>query len=215
MDAQVSHEPKAALQWVVEMSATVPGWRRSEESMALADIAYELPAGATIVEVGAYMGRGTVVLAAARRLRGDGMVHVIDPFDCSGDEYSSPYYKQILQKSGAASLEDVFRSNLARFALQNIVTVHKGTAQQIASAWTDPIDLLLLDGDHSPAGARQAFEAWVPFVRPGGTVAIDNSSEREYEPTHDGNYLVAKERVRPPAFRDINVVAYTTLCKKV
>jgi len=211
----VIQEPKAALRWIVDISATVPGWRLAEESMALAAIAYELPAGATIVEVGAYMGRGTVVLAAARRLRGDGMVHAIDPFDCSGDEYSTPFYKQLLQEHGAASLQDVFRSHLTRFALENTVTVHPGQSRQIGSAWTDPIDLLLLDGDHSPAGAREAFETWVPFVRSGGTIAIDNSTEREYEPTHDGNYLIVKERVRPPLFSDITCVAHTTFCKKV
>jgi predicted O-methyltransferase YrrM len=174
-----------------------------------------LPTDAIIVEVGAYMGRGTVVLAAARRLRGNGVVHSIDPFDCSGDEYSSPHYKQILQEYGASSLEDVFRGNLKRFALENTVTVHKGPSRQMALAWNDPVDLLLLDGDHSPAGARESFETWVPFVRSGGTVAIDNSTERKYEPDHDGNYLIVKERVRPPFFSDINYVAYTTFCKKV
>lgn len=215
MEARAIQDPKAALQWIVDLSATVPGWRLAEESMALAAIAYALPAGAVIVEVGAYMGRGTVVLAAARRLRGDGMVHAIDPFDCSGDDYSSPFYKQTLQDHGATSLEDVFRSHLARFALEHSVTVHKGQSRDIALSWTAPIDLLLLDADHSPAGAREAFETWVPFVRPGGMVAVDNSTEREYEPTHDGNYLIVKERVKPPFFTDIKAVAHTTICKKV
>jgi predicted O-methyltransferase YrrM len=215
MEARVIQEPKAALRWIVDLAATVAGWRLAEESMELAAIAYGLAPGATIVEVGAYMGRGTVVLAGARRLQGDGVVHSIDPFDCSGDAFSSPHYENILRACGASSLEEVFRGNLARFALENIVTVHKGQSREIASAWTDPIDLLLLDADHSPAGAREAFESWVPFVRSGGTVAIDNSTEREYEPTHDGNYLIVKERVRAPEFCDIRYVAHTTFCKKV
>jgi predicted O-methyltransferase YrrM len=215
MEAGLIQEPNAALRWIVDMSATVPGWRQLEESMALAAISYGLPEGATIVEVGVYMGRGTVVLAGARRLRGNGRIHAIDPFDCSGDAFSTPYYKQGLQRQGASTLEDVFRGNLRRFALENIVTVHKGHSRQIALAWTDPIDMLFLDGDHSPVGAREAFETWVPFVRSGGTIAIDNSTEREYAPTHDGNYLIVKERVRQPFFSDIRYVAHTTLCKKV
>jgi hypothetical protein len=196
------------------MLSPVPGWRLSAGSMALAAISDQLPSNATIVEVGAYMGRGTVVLTAARWLRGDGMVHSIDPLDCLGDDYSSPYYKQVLKQHGAPSLEDVFRVNLNQFALENSVTVHKGTSRQIALTWTDPTDFLFLDADYSPAGAREAFENWVPFVRSGGFIFIDNSTKREYSPTHDGNYLIVRERVKPPCFIDMRYIGRTTICKR-
>ncbi len=44
--------------------------------------------------------------------------------------------------------------------------------------WQDPIDLLVLDGDQSVAGAREAFEAWFPFLKPGGTIAVHNANFR-------------------------------------
>jgi predicted O-methyltransferase YrrM len=161
---------KAAIDWVVDMSVTVPGWRMGKESAALATVAYELPADPTIVEVGVFMGRSTIL--CARRLRGNGSVHSVDPFDCSGDAYSTPHYERLLNEYGVPSLEDVLRIHLKRFALENVVEVHKGTSAQIAADWRRPIDLLLLDADQSPQGAKELFESWVRFVKPGGTVVL-------------------------------------------
>jgi predicted O-methyltransferase YrrM len=181
----------------------------------LATVAYELPADPTIVEVGVFMGRSTILLAGSRRLRGNGSVHSVDPFDCSGDAHSTPHYERLLNESGAPSLEDVFLFHLKRFALDNVVEVHKGASAQIAADWRQPIDLLLLDADQSPQGAKEAFESWVRFVKPGGTVVLGNSSERNYALSHDGNYLLAKERLRPPEFSNIRCVRAATFASKV
>ena len=87
-------------------------------------------------------------------------MHSVDPFDCSGDAFSTPHYGRLLSEYGATSLEDVFRIHLKRFALENVVEVHKGASAQIAADWRQPIDLLSLDADQSPQGAKEAFESW-------------------------------------------------------
>src|SRR5271166_35350 len=137
------------------MSATVPGWRMGEEATALATAAYDLPADPTIVEVGVFMGRSTVLLGGCLRLRGDGSVHSVDPFDCSGDAFSIPHYLHLLNEYGATSLEDVFRIHLKRYGLESVVHVHKGASAEIAADWRQPIDLLVLDADQSPQGAKE------------------------------------------------------------
>src|SRR6266446_1886101 len=125
----------AAIDWIVDMATTIPGWRAGDEAKALAMAVYELGPNPTIVEVGAYMGRSTVLMAGARRLRGDGRVHCVDPFDCSGDEFSVPFYLEGLVKCGATSLENVLRANIKRFSLESIVAIHKGTSCEIAADW--------------------------------------------------------------------------------
>lgn len=204
----------AAIDWIVDMSTTIPGWRAGEEARALAMAAYGLGPNPTIVEVGVYMGRSTVLMAGARRLRGDGRIHCVDPFDCSGDEFSVPYYLDGVAKSGAMSLEDVFRTNVERWSLESMVAIHKGTSCDIAAGWHTPIDLLLLDADHSPEGAREVFESWTPFVKRGGIVILDNTAEREYALTHDGNYRIAKERLKPPHFENIYRVTGATFATR-
>ncbi|MEK7687727.1 MAG: hypothetical protein AAB398_04905, partial [Pseudomonadota bacterium] len=88
----------AALDWLVELSANIPGWREGEAARAVAAAAYKLAPVPTIVEVGVFMGRSTFLMAGARRLQGSGHVHCVDPFDCSGDPASIPHYVGILRK---------------------------------------------------------------------------------------------------------------------
>lgn len=38
-----------------------------------------------------------------------------------------------------------------------------------------PVDVLFIDGDHTPSGVRMDWELWSPLVRRGGTVAFHDS----------------------------------------
>jgi hypothetical protein len=190
---------------IVAVSATIPGWTETEDARQVALASFALPEGATVVEVGVYMGRCTVLLAGARRLRGSGTVHCVDPFDCSGDQFSVPYYVGGLRTTGLDSLERAFRKNIAGCDLDQWVAIHRGTALEVAAGWSKPIDLLLLDADQSPAGARAAYEAWSPFLRRGGTLIVRNTADREYAEGHDGYRRLVLEEIHPPRYRDIRV----------
>jgi len=209
----------AALDWIVELSANIPGWRTGDAARAVAEAAYGLEPDPTIVEVGVFMGRTTLLLAGARRLHGSGRIHCVDPFDCSGDSHSAPHYRAALrsfrrqslaQMFRRPSLDEVFRLQMKHFRCESLVTVHKATSSEAAAGWRQPIDLLVLDADHSPDGAREAFESWTPFVKRGGIVVLDNTEERVYEPMHDGNYRMAKERLKPPHFENVYRIMNTT-----
>lgn len=199
---------------VTAAAASVPGWTDGEDARKVALASLALPDEATIVETGVYMGRCTVLLAGARSLRGSGRVHCVDPFDCSGDPFSVPHYLSKLEATGIASLEEAFRRNIARLGLDPWIEVHKGTDLEIAAGWSQPIDLLLLDGDQSPAGARAAYEAWSPFLRRGGTIVLRNTGERQYAEGHDGHQRLVVEEIRPPRYRDIRQVGMTTFATK-
>ena len=71
----------------------------AQDARAIAEASFGLPAAPVIVEVGVFMGRCTLLLAGARKLKGSGSVHCIDPFDCSGDQFSIPYYRKELDAS--------------------------------------------------------------------------------------------------------------------
>lgn len=199
---------------IVTAAATVPGWTTGEDAKAVALTSLALPDGATIVEVGVYMGRSTVLLAGARRLRGNGRVHCVDPFDCSGDAFSVPHYRDLLAQSGLDSLEPVFRQHMARLRLEKWIEVHKGTQLEVAARWSGPIDLLLLDADHSRAAARAGYEAWIPFLRRGGTLVVRNTRDREYAEDHDGNRMLVIEEVHAPRFGNVRQVGATTFAVK-
>ncbi len=84
--------------------------------------------------------------------------------------------------------------------IDRYVEVHEGTAASVAAGWAIPIDMLFLDGDQSPDGARLAYDVWAPFLKIGGIIALHNSTQRKYAPGHDGHHLLAVHVVRPPQY---------------
>jgi MMP 1-O-methyltransferase len=188
---------------------SIPGWVDREEGLALAQACYALPSDAVVVEIGSFLGKSAILLAGARKRRGSGSVHCIDPFDASGDPFSIPVYRGVAN-ADARPLRQRFQANIARAGLTGWVEVHQGTAASVAAGWTVPIDMLFLDGDQSPDGARLAYDSWAPFLKTGGVIALHNSNERAYAQGHDGHHLLAVHVVRPPQYDDVRCVGTTT-----
>lgn len=197
----------------IAYSRQIPGWTSYDEAIALSKISYGLRPNAVVVELGSFLGGSAVLFAGARKLRGSGIVHCVDPFDTSGDVYSIPFYRAIAQAQ-KVSLRRRFDENIHSAGLTPWVQVHQGTADTIAARWTEPVDMLFLDGDQSPEGARAAYESWAPFLKIGGIIALHNSSERQYDLGHDGHRRLAVETVRPPQYTDIFCIGSTTIARK-
>ena len=198
---------------VVSLSLLLPGWRSADEAAALHSAASGLPAGAVIVEVGVFMGRSTLVLAHSRRV-GGGRVHAVDSFDGAGDEFSVPHYAELLAASGRPDVLSAFLANMATYGVEPWVQVHRGEACEVARGWRGPVDLLLLDADQSVLGARRAYEAWAPALRPGGVLVLSNTFEREYAEGHDGHYRLARAELVAPAYDAVWRVDGLTFARK-
>jgi MMP 1-O-methyltransferase len=203
----------ANLQEYIRISSTIPGWTRNEDAEQLARASFSLGRDAVIVEIGAFLGCCTILLAAGRCVQGSGEVHSVDPFDCSGDAFSIPYYRDIVASLGGGSVRDHFEANIRRAGLSSWVQVHQGRAAEVAATWELPIDLLLLDGDQSPHGARKAFDSWLPFLKPGGIIVLRNTKPREYAEGHDGHRRLVLEQIFPPRFTDVRLVGATTFAR--
>ena len=194
-------------------SQRIEGWTRGEEAVALARAAYALPEDAVLVEIGSFLGSATILMAGARHIRGNGMVHCVDPFDGSGDDFSRPYYENIT-KALALTQRQQFDANIREAGLNALVRVHPGTAASIGATWKEPIDLLFLDGDQSPKGARLSFEVWSPFLKVGGIIAVHNSGDHEYAAEHDGSRRVVVEKIKLPEYDGARCIGTTTFATK-
>lgn len=198
----------------LKQSSRIPGYTRGAEAVALSLMCYRLPAGAVVVEIGAFLGSSTVLLAGARKLRGSGEVHCIDPFDASGDPYSVPSYRAVAS-GHPASLRERLEDHIRQADLVPWVTVHQGTAESVSRTWRQSVDMIYLDGDQSPEGARRAYDCWAPFLKVGGIMAIHNSSAKAYEDGHDGQRRLVLETVRPPAYHQLSCAGTVTFARKV
>jgi MMP 1-O-methyltransferase len=194
-------------------SRRVPGWTRHAEAITLAHESYALPDGAVVVEIGSFLGCSAVLLAGARKLRGSGKVHCIDPFDASGDAFSVPIYRTIrgLRK---ATLRERFDKYVERAGVSDFIQVHPGLAEQVLPEWQTPIDLLLFDGDQSYEPVHATYDSWSPFLKPGAILAVHNSRPGYRQESHDGYARLVEELVRPPDFEDVRYVGSMTFARK-
>jgi len=134
------------------------------------------------------------------------------PADLRPEQRTRPQEK--IERALGGSLRRQFDDNIRRAGLSDWVETHQGTAGEIAAGCRRPIDMLFLDGDQSPAGARLAYERWAPFLRRGGIIALHNSRSGSYGDGHDGHRRLVVETIRPPEYADVRCVGTTTFARK-
>lgn len=212
-DKKIDTLEPTSLEHYLQIAEQIPGWVDRDELTYKANITSRLPENAVIVEIGCFLGRSTVVMAGVRKLAGSGMVHVIDPFDGSGDAFSVPFYKLITNKMEQPILDE-FREYISLAKVQGFVQVHKGTAESVINQWNQAIDMLILDGDQSPKGTRTAYNLWIPFLKPGGYLCLHNSGDRFYLPGHDGHRRLLLEEIKEPAYTEIHTEVKTSFARK-
>jgi hypothetical protein len=195
-------------------SRRIPSWTRGVEAVALARASYELPEGAVIVEIGSFLGASAVLLAGPRKIRGSGEVHCVDPFDGSGDAFSAPVYREILRTKGISARE-WFEENIARAGLTRWIAVEAGRSEDVVRRWSRPIDFLVADGDQSYAGVQAVYDAWMPFVKAGGRVALHNARPGYRNESHDGHARVGETMAARREFDDIRYAGSLMLARKV
>jgi predicted O-methyltransferase YrrM len=109
----------------------------------------------SLVEIG--VAEGVSALALRQGMAEDGTLYLIDPFHLS----RTPILN-FMKRAARRAVETSRRGK--------VVWIEK-FSQDAVRSWTDPIDLLLIDGDHAEAAVERDWNDWSRFVEPGG-VAI-------------------------------------------
>lgn len=125
-----------------EILQHVEGWLHDGEARALYELARQCK---TVVEIGAYRGRSTCVLARAVAENG-GILWSIDPHTPADNQ---PYSMENAEKY----YENIVWAGVGRY----VRTIHLSSAHACDVGLKD-IDLLLIDGDH-----RQAYSDFSVF----------------------------------------------------
>lgn len=146
-----------------EQFAGVRGFLHDLEGYALFELAAHGPGIGAIVEIGSFLGRSTMFLAAGARSTGREQVVAIDHFQGSPEHQSGqPHADPEIATAG--STFPAFCENLRRCQLEEQVVPQVATSMEAAAKWKGPIRLLFIDGDHSYESSRADFEAWAPHV---------------------------------------------------
>ena len=147
----------------------VEGWLTEGQARLLFETAGEVPADGTIVEIGSFRGRSTIVLA-----RGAGPSVEVVAIDPHAGNDRGP------QEIGgfAAEAEDdhqVFLANLERAGVRERVRVLRAFSGEVLGEVEGPVDLLWVDGAHRAKPAHDDLKHWGDRVRPGGRMLVHDS----------------------------------------
>jgi predicted O-methyltransferase YrrM len=149
-----------------EATKPTPGYLLENEAKFLGVLAAITPAQGSIVEIGSYRGRSTVMLAKVAAHYGCGPIVAIDP-------HNSP----ILLGPGSLkrSSYDDFLESLRNANIENHVEPHVAYSSDVSASWTRPIRLLWIDGDHSYQGAKADLDGFLPHLAAGGVIALHDA----------------------------------------
>ena len=127
-----------------------------------------------IVEVGSYLGKSTLYLAAAARERG-GQVLTVDHH--RGSEEHQPgweYHDPALVDDEVGLIDTLpgFRRTIARAGAEDVVVAVVARGETLAALWSGPLAFVFLDGSHTDESAQRDYDGWTPHVADGGVLAI-------------------------------------------
>ena len=188
-DGAVTGTPPAQPDGAPSRSATVlaaahatPGFLDQREGMALfaaAEVAAQRGLG-PLVEIGAYLGRSTLYLAAGLIAA---LEHGAPPsILLSIDHHRGSEEMQAGWEHHDATLVDPatgrmdslprFRANLWRAGAEDIVAAVVGDSARVAAALSGPVGMVFIDGGHGANVAWADYRGWTPRLAPGGLLAI-------------------------------------------
>lgn len=154
---------------VWDRAGGVEGWLTPEQGRRLFDAVRSVGPGATVVEIGSFRGRSTIVLAQAAP--NDADVVAIDPHG-GGDRGPG----EIAPDSARGDADHAaFGANLAIAGVAHRVRhVRKPSAEALGDV-DGEVDLLFVDGAHRFGPARADIVDWGDRVARGGTMLVHDA----------------------------------------
>lgn len=153
-------------------ASAVPGFIGEREVKALvmlacgAAFAVGAENPAVMLEIGSFKGKSAVALATVAQELGLPPLVSVDP-------HTAPSATDPGLEEGSSY--EAFLAAIERAGVREWVEAHRETSAEAAREWARPIRLLWIDGDHTWEGARADFDAFAPFLAPGGIVAVHDT----------------------------------------
>jgi len=148
------------------------GWCTNNKASILVDLVFMFRPK-VVVEIGVFGGKSLVPMALALKMADCGMAYGVDPWDSAAsvegmdsDNYS--WWSQLDHKKILHGLQ----YKILIFGLENHIKLIQATSEEAAPI--PNIDLLHIDGNHSERTSLIDIKKWVPLVRRGGLIILDD-----------------------------------------
>ncbi len=161
---------------------TLEGWCSKEKALAFIDLVLETEPE-VCVEIGVFGGSSLFPVASALKYLGTGVVIGIDPWDkIECIKYLDPVEDAThLKWWGSLNINYIYQSYnnmLKKHKLQEYAETIRSTSEEAVSA-IEEIDILYLDGNHSEFCSLQDVELYLPKVKRGGYIWMNDTLWKE------------------------------------
>lgn len=157
------HDLKRHIESMVSFSRELAGHLTQKEAAFLAVQPFH-PLPGEILEIGSFKGKSTIILAKSLQAAGGVKMHACDPLSLPSETDPTDAARE--------SLPDIFRQNLIRHGVSEIVDFHQMKSTDLAKTWNLPLRLLWIDGDHTYTGATQDVRLFEPHLVPGAVLCL-------------------------------------------
>jgi predicted O-methyltransferase YrrM len=164
---------------LVEVAHAAKGFMPEDEGLALHAAGRDGVGVGPLLEIGSYCGKSAVYLGAAAR-DGGTVLYSVDHHRGSeenqaGCEHHDP--ELVDPETGRMDTLPFFRRTIERARLEDAVVAVVGDSPVIAANWRTPLGLVFVDGGHALDVVLADYEAWSPYVAPGGVLAFHDVFE--------------------------------------
>jgi cephalosporin hydroxylase len=172
----------ALKQEVLTILPTLEGWCSKEKAVAFIDLVLETKPE-TCVEIGVFGGSSLFPVASALKYLGTGTIIGIDPWDkieCI-KHFDPVEDAPHLKWWGSLNINYIYQSfnnMIRRQKLEDFVETIRATSEEAAYA-IEEIDILYLDGNHSEFCSLQDVELYLPKVKQGGYIWMNDTLWKE------------------------------------
>lgn len=180
---------------LLERAGSTRGFFPVDEAMALYSVARRAAGIGPIVEIGSYLGRSTLFLAAAAAAEGQGVVFSVDHH--RGSEEMQPGWPDhdpslLDPRTGQMDSLPRFLRAMKDAGTDDVVIAVVADSCCVARRWHAKAGLVFIDGGHGERVCWADYRSWAPHVARGGFLAFHDV----FENPNDGG--------RPPfeCFRD-------------
>jgi hypothetical protein len=172
-------------QFLEEVVTSVPvdygGGSGSAKALVIADLIAHHGVHDTI-EIGVYRGRSLLPVATMLRIAGAGVATGIDPWsaDAALQEDTHAVGPEVNEWVRAHPWEETYQSVVQRiedYGLTEHCRILRMTSEEAAPQFEETsVELVHVDGNHDQAAVERDIELYLPKVKPGGFLVLDDAS---------------------------------------
>jgi MMP 1-O-methyltransferase len=148
---------------LLSAARAAPGFMPDDEGLALYEAARAVDVPGPLLEVGSWMGKSALYLAAAARETGRQVVTVDHHRGSEEHQPGWEYHDPSLVDPTVGRIDTLphFRRTVADAGAEDVVVAVVARSETLAPLWSTPLALLFLDGSHTEESARRDQDAWV------------------------------------------------------